>query len=90
MQENTLYQYYDRRYKCKHYNCEQRRKQSWSTNEIQQLINYVNEVREDNSNLRAHLMLTEAKLKNEESKNKQLATQLKTIIYENRIRDNRS
>lgn len=65
-------------------------KQSWSTNEIQQLINYVNEVREDNSNLRAHLMLTEAKLKNEESKNKQLATQLKTIIYENRIRDNRS
>jgi hypothetical protein len=56
-------------------------KQSWSSDEIQQLINYVNEVREDNSNLRAHLMLTEAKLKNEESKNKQLATQLKAIIY---------
>lgn len=57
-------------------------KQSWSSEEINQLIQYVNEVREDNSNLRAHLMLTEAKLKNEESKNKQLATQLKAIIYD--------
>ena len=65
-------------------------KQSWTSEEIGQLINYVNEVREDNNNLRAHLMLTEAKLKNEESKNKQLATQLKAIIYENRTRDNRS
>jgi hypothetical protein len=65
-------------------------KQSWTSVEISQLINYVNEVREDNNNLRAHLMLTEAKLKNEESKNKQLATQLKAIIYENRTRDNRS
>lgn len=57
-------------------------KQSWTSVEIGQLINYVNEVREDNNNLRAHLMLTEAKLKNEESKNKQLATQLKAIIYD--------
>jgi hypothetical protein len=57
-------------------------KQSWSSDEIQQLINYVNEVREDNSNLRAHLMLTEAKLKNEEAKTKQLATQLKAILYD--------
>jgi hypothetical protein len=59
-------------------------KQSWSSDEIQQLINYVNEVREDNSNLRAHLMLTEAKLKNEEAKTKQLATQLKALIYDKR------
>jgi len=59
-------------------------KQSWSSDEIQQLINYVNEVREDNSNLRAHLMLTEAKLKNEEAKVKQLATQLKALIYDKR------
>ena len=57
-------------------------KQSWSSDEIQQLINYVNEVREDNANLRAHLMLTEAKLKNEEAKTKQLATQLKAILYD--------
>ena len=56
-------------------------KQSWSSDEIQQLIQYVNEVREDNSNLRAHLMLTEAKLRNEEAKSKQLATQLKALIY---------
>lgn len=58
-------------------------KQSWSSDEINQLINYVNEVREDNNNLRAHLMLTEAKLRNEEAKSKQLATQLKAIIYGN-------
>jgi hypothetical protein len=64
--------------------------QSWSSIEIGQLINYVNEVREDNNNLRAHLMLTEAKLKNEEAKVKQLTNQLKVIIYENRTRDNRS
>lgn len=57
-------------------------KQSWTSVEIGQLINYVNEVREDNNNLRAHLMLTEAKLRNEEAKSKQLATQLKAIIYD--------
>ena len=65
-------------------------KQSWSTNEIQQLINYVNEVREDNSNLRAHLMLTEQKLKNEESKVRVIQQQLNLLLYENRTRDNRS
>lgn len=59
-------------------------KQSWSSDEISQLIQYVNEVREDNNNLRAHLMLTEAKLKNEEAKSKQLATQLKALIYDKR------
>lgn len=57
-------------------------KQSWSSDEISQLIQYVNEVREDNNNLRAHLMLTEAKLKNEEAKVKQLTTQLKAIVYD--------
>ena len=57
-------------------------KQSWSSDEIGQLIQYVNEVREDNNNLRAHLMLTEAKLKNEEAKVKQLTTQLKAIVYD--------
>ena len=59
-------------------------KQSWTSVEIGQLINYVNEVREDNNNLRAHLMLTEAKLKNEEAKSKQLATQLKALLYDKR------
>jgi hypothetical protein len=62
-------------------------KPSWTSDEIQQLIQYVNEVREDNSNLRAHLMLTEAKLKNEEAKVKQLTTQLKSILYENRTKN---
>jgi hypothetical protein len=65
-------------------------KPSWSSDEISQLIQYVNEVREDNANLRAHLMLTEAKLKNEEAKVKQLTNQLNLIVYENRTRDNRS
>lgn len=59
-------------------------KQSWTSVEIGQLINYVNEVREDNNNLRAHLMLTEAKLRNEEAKSKQLATQLKALLYDKR------
>lgn len=59
-------------------------KPTWTSEEINQLINYVNEVREDNNNLRAHLMLTEAKLRNEESKVKQLATQLKQLMYDKR------
>jgi uncharacterized protein YktA (UPF0223 family) len=62
-------------------------KPSWSSDEISQLINYVNEVRNVNDELVAHLMLTEAKLKNEEAKVKQLTNQLKVIIYENRIKD---
>lgn len=41
---------------------------SWSTQDIQQLITYVNEVRNLNDELRAHLILTEQKLKNEEAK----------------------
>jgi hypothetical protein len=65
-------------------------KQSWSSDEIKQLIQYVNEVREDNSNLRAHLMLTEQKLKNEESKVRVIQQQLNLLLYENRTRDNRS
>ena len=62
-------------------------KQSWSSDEIQQLINYVNEVREDNSNLRAHLMLTEQKLKNEESKVRMIQQQLNILLYENRTKN---
>jgi hypothetical protein len=65
----------------------QEQKQSWSTDEIQQLINYVNEVREDNSNLRAHLMLTEQKLKNEESKVRVIQQQLNILLYENRTKN---
>jgi hypothetical protein len=62
-------------------------KQSWSSDEIQQLINYVNEVRDDNSNLRAHLMLTEQKLKNEESKVRVIQQQLNILLYENRTKN---
>ena len=65
-------------------------KQSWSTDEIQQLIQYVNEVRNANDELRAHLMLTEQKLKNEESKVRVIQQQLNLLLYENRTRDNRS
>jgi hypothetical protein len=62
-------------------------KQSWSSDEIRQLITYVNEVREDNSNLRAHLMLTEQKLKNEESKVRMIQQQLNLLLYENRTKN---
>lgn len=58
--------------------------QQWSTEEIKQLITYVNEMRTLNDELKAHLMLTEAKLRNEESKVKQLATQLKHLLYDKR------
>lgn len=61
--------------------------QSWSSDEIRQLITYVNEVREDNSNLRAHLMLTEQKLKNEESKVRVIQQQLNLLLYENRTKN---
>jgi hypothetical protein len=61
--------------------------QSWSSDEIRQLITYVNEVREDNSNLRAHLMLTEQKLKNEESKVRMIQQQLNILLYENRTKN---
>jgi hypothetical protein len=61
--------------------------QSWSSDEIRQLITYVNEVREDNSNLRAHLMLTEQKLKNEESKVRMIQQQLNLLLYENRTKN---
>jgi hypothetical protein len=61
--------------------------QSWSSDEIRQLITYVNEVREDNSNLRAHLMLTEQKLKNEESKVRMIQQQVNLLLYENRTKN---
>jgi hypothetical protein len=60
---------------------------SWSTDEIQQLINYVNETRNLNDELRAHLMLTEQKLKNEESKVRVIQQQLNILLYENRTKN---
>ena len=60
---------------------------SWSTEDIQQLINYVNEVRNLNDELRAHLMLTEQKLKNEESKVRVIQQQLNILLYENRTKN---
>ena len=62
-------------------------KPTWTSEEIGQLINYVNEVREDNNNLRAHLMLTEQKLKNEESKVRVIQQQLNILLYENRTKN---
>lgn len=61
--------------------------QSWSTDEIQQLFNYVNEVRNLNDELRAHLMLTEQKLKNEESKVRMIQQQVNLLLYENRTKN---
>jgi hypothetical protein len=61
--------------------------QSWSSDEIRQLITYVNEVREDNNQLRSHLILTEAKLKNEESKVRVIQQQLNILLYENRTKN---
>jgi hypothetical protein len=61
--------------------------QSWSSDEIRQLITYVNETRNLNDELRAHLMLTEQKLKNEESKVRMIQQQVNLLLYENRTKN---
>lgn len=54
--------------------------QSYSSEEIQQLLMYVKEMGEQNETLRAQLMAAMAKLKNEEAKTKRLTQILK--LYE--------
>lgn len=58
--------------------------QTWTKEEIAQLIEYATVMRNDNNDLRAHLMLTEAKLRNEEAKVKLLTQQINILNYEKR------
>lgn len=52
--------------------------QTWTEEELKDLISYAKEMQQQNETLRAQLIAMDAKLKNEESKNKKL---IMTINY---------
>lgn len=52
--------------------------QTWTAEEIKDLIGYAKQMQSDNETLRAQLIAMDAKLKNEESKTKRL---IMTINY---------
>ena len=54
------------------------KEQTWTAEEIKDLISYAKEMQYQNETLRAQLIAMDAKLKNEESKNKKL---IMTINY---------
>jgi len=51
--------------------------QTWTSDEIKELLLYVQQMKEENEGLRAQLMAAMAKLSNEESKVKRLLITLK-------------
>ena len=55
--------------------------QMWTANEIKELIMYAKEMEEVNENLRAGIIMIQAKLDNEEAKVKQMKNLLNQIIY---------
>lgn len=54
------------------------KQQIWTEDELKDLISYAKEMQQQNETLRAQLIAMDAKLKNEESKNKKL---IMTINY---------
>lgn len=54
------------------------KQQTWTEEELKDLISYAKEMQQQNETLRAQLIAMDAKLKNEESKNKKL---IMTINY---------
>ena len=55
--------------------------QTWTASEIKELIMYAKEMEEVNENLRAGIIMIQAKLDNEEAKVKQMKNLLNQIIY---------
>lgn len=55
--------------------------QMWTANEIKELIMYAKEMEQVNEDLRAGIILMQAKLDNEEAKVKQMKNLLNQIIY---------
>lgn len=55
--------------------------QTWTSDEIKQLILYANELNQHNEDLRAGIIAMEAKLANEESKVKQLRLKIQELQY---------
>lgn len=55
--------------------------QMWTANEIKELIMYAKEMEQVNEDLRAGIIMMQAKLDNEEAKVKQMKNLLNQIIY---------
>lgn len=55
--------------------------QMWTANEIKELIMYAKEMEQVNEDLRAGIIMMQAKLDNEEAKVKQMRNLLNQIIY---------
>ena len=55
--------------------------QTWTANEIKELIMYAKEMEQVNEDLRAGIIMMQAKLDNEEAKVKQMKNLLNQIIY---------
>ena len=55
--------------------------QMWTANEIKELIMYAKEMEQVNEDLRAGIILMQAKLDNEEAKVKQMRNLINQIIY---------
>ena len=58
--------------------------QTWTASEIKELIMYAKEMEEVNENLRAGIIMIQAKLDNEEAKVKQMKNLLNQILYAKR------
>lgn len=52
----------------------------WNENEIRELILYAKDLQRQNEDLQAKMIMMDAKLRNEESKVKQLSLQLYTLL----------
>jgi uncharacterized tellurite resistance protein B-like protein len=55
--------------------------QMWTANEIKELIMYAQEMQQVNEDLRAGIIMMQAKLDNEEAKVRQMKNLLNQIIY---------
>jgi len=55
--------------------------QMWTANEIKELIMYAKEMEQANEDLRAGIIMMQAKLDNEEAKVRQMKNLLNQILY---------
>jgi uncharacterized tellurite resistance protein B-like protein len=59
----------------------QSNEQTWTASEIKELIMYAQEMQQANEDLRAGIIMMQAKLDNEEAKVRQMKNLLNQIIY---------
>jgi hypothetical protein len=55
--------------------------QTWTSNEIKELIMYAQEMQQANEDLRAGIIMMQAKLDNEEAKVRKMTNLLNQILY---------